>query len=196
MGTSNFNSNHTSCTYVVTLDDDFVWEDIRSNISYELDAIDKSRIYHNGFMWEWSSNDNIRLHEELRSYPATSIGWFYTTFDYYGIDFEISFIPKTVSGYYSDMNLDFEIQITADNYNYVEAESFTDAFTEDVFKWNEFKYPGLTKARFKDIIIKIESAIETGSELLENVFKQFSDGYQIAAQFSNGETIYTKCKAA
>ena len=110
MGTSNFHSNRTSCIYAVDADDEFIYSDTIDNIRYSLQAIDKDKSND----WSFIYDKEIRLNEDLRSFPASSIGWLQTHFSYAGVNIEIMFIPKGVSGYYSGFNLDFELQFCDD----------------------------------------------------------------------------------
>ena len=208
MGTSNFHSNRTSCIFAIddsyydeeleqTIYDEFIWRDTRSNICSELRAInnDKSNT------WEFSETLTISLKEELSSYPATPIGWFYSNFSFATVNITINFIPKTVSGYYSGFNLDFELQFE-DEYSYdpyVYDPGSESGMVEDIINEHLYQNPqlsGIIKIHGKNILSKLQEKITEGQKLLENVFKMYSSGYKISAQFSNGETWYEKCKSA
>ena len=201
MGTSNFHSIQASKIFAITKEyanefGDNVWSDTRSNIVYELLAIDKDK----EIDWEFVEGDDYKLEDELRSFPATSIGQFYTGVHYGGMDFTITLIPKTVSGYYEGFNLDFEIRIDNDQ-GY--GEIYNDGIEEGVdaddieYMFEEYEYQeqymkGII-AMHKDVLIdKLNYKIDEGVQRLEKVFTNNSEQYGVVAQFSNGETIYER----
>ena len=196
MGTSNFHSNRTSCIFAIEdSQDEFIYEDTIDNIRYSLKAIDENKSND----WEFIYDKEIRLNENLHSFPASSIGWFQTHFSYAGVNIKIMFVPKSVSGYYSGFNLDFEMQFCDDysSEHYVYDAGDEQGMVETILNEHLYQNPqlsGIIKIHGKDILSKLQEKIQEGQNLLENVFKMYSDEYKIAAQFSNGETIYTKCK--
>lgn len=194
MGTSNFHSNRTSCVFAVGGEDEWIWQDTRDNIVASLEVLsdDKKNT------WEFSERNDITLHEELRSFPATSIGWFYSDFSYAGVNIVINFIPKTVSGYYEGFNLDFELQIEDDySTELYTVDNIDEGFMTDIINEHLYQKPeaaGMIKIHGKNLLQKVKDKVDEGQKLLEDVFNMYSDGYKVAARFSNGETIYEKCE--
>jgi hypothetical protein len=207
MGTSNFHSERTSCIYAVSerytdeetgeeVYNEFLWEDVRDNINYAFKEIDKDK----SNTWFYSDSADITLHESLRSYPATSLGWFYSSFSYAGINLTINFLPKMVAGYYEGFNLDFELQFEDEwSYeSYIYDNDNEEGMIEKILNEHLYQKPesaGIIKIHGTNFIYKLRDKIEEGQNLIENVFKQNSDGYKVVARFSNGETIYEKCNA-
>lgn len=126
MGTNNFHSKNTSCIYAIEPEEDT--EDLIINLEDSFNQIDENRKKYN--IWNFSPSRDEQLSEELKSYPATSIGNLYSSLEV-EIDEEdsdqeidIEFIPKIVSGYYAGSCLDFEgkICLNGDEYNYDEVK--------------------------------------------------------------------------
>jgi hypothetical protein len=205
MGTSNFDNTRASCVYAVETSyydeeleeeiyDDFAWEDARDNITYEMKNIAKKT----NNKWQWSTNDEVRLRETLRSYPATSIGEFWSDLEYGGLYVRIEFILKTVAGYYDGFNLDYEV-VLSDNYSYdpYEWEPGEDSVIEELIQEaidQEPEKKGLFKMHAERFLEKFKERYEEGVNYIETIYKQQSTPLTIAARFSNGETFYEKCE--
>ena len=162
--------------------DEFIWEDTRDNVKYELEKIakDKKR--------GWWADDSLKIEGELRSFPSTSIGSYWDTFDFCGIEFKVELVPHTTSGYYSGFNLDWTIEYSCDGVygNYDKADDFVSDVKEfiDDNKALRLNMPNLEK--------RLEKLTTEMVEEVESAFEIFSDKLEVFARFSNGETIYTK----
>jgi len=205
MGTSNFDNTRATCIYAVETSyydedageeiyNDFAWEDTRNNIAYEMKNIEKE----SKNKWQWSTNDNVKLNETLRSYPATSIGELWSDLEYGGLYIRINFILKSVSGYYSGFSLDYEVEFY-DNYSYdaYEWEPGEDSIIEQLIQEaidQEPEKTGLFKIHAKQFLEKFKERYKEGVELIENIYKQQSTPLTVAARFSNGETIFMQCQ--
>ena len=205
MGTSNFYNKQASRIFAVTgsyededgemQEDEFIWEDTRSNVMYELLAIDKDK----EIDWEFVRGDDVPV-EELRSYGATSIGQFYTGVHYAGTDFTITIIPKTVGAYYEGFNLDFDIRVDNDQgYGEIINDGVECGVSEDdmeyMFEEYEYQEPYMkgVLAMHKDRLIeKINDVISDGVERVEKAFSDFSDPRVLVCQASNGEAFYER----
>jgi hypothetical protein len=192
VGTNAYDFKRTSKLYVVEQPDDFDWEYVRSNIINDLKAIDKDKSND----WEFSEENDIKLNEELRSYPATSIGWFYQYIEHGGLKLTLTLIPKTVSGYADGFCLDFELQLedeyNSEPYTYNEAdEGFLEAFLNECI-YQEPDKKGLFKIHSKRFFQKVQDAYLDGQNILEKIFSKYTDQYNYLGSFSNGEAIYER----
>ena len=206
MGTANFHSSQASRIFAVTgsyededgemREDEFIWEDTRSNVMYELLAIDKDKEVD----WEFVAGDDYKIYDELRSFPSTSIGQFYTGVHYAGTDFTITIVPKTVSAYYDGFCLDFDICLSNDNgidelINDGLECGVGDDDMEYMFEEYEYQNPymkGVLVMHGDRLIAKINAVIEDGIERIEKVFSDFSDPLMLICQASNGEAFYER----
>ena len=206
MGTNNFCNDQASRIFAVStsyedeetkewVEDEFIWDDTRDNVMYELIAIDKDKEVD----WEFVKGNDVKV-EENRSYGATSIGQLYTSVHYGGMDFSITLIPKSVGAYYSGFNLDFDIRIDSDQGI---GELVNDGVEcgvnredmEYMFEEYEYQEPymkGIIAMHGDKLISKINDVIADGVERLEKVFADFSDPLIKVGQFSNGEAVYER----
>ena len=142
MGTCNFNNSQASRIFAVGEDnneDEFIWDDTRDNVSWELLEIDKDK----AIDWEFVTGDKLDI-EELRSFPATSIGQLYSDISYGGMDFSITIIPKTVSGYYAGFNLDFDIMVTNDQgYGEITNDGVEEGVSKEDMEYMFEEYAGI-----------------------------------------------------
>ena len=190
MGTSNFHNGQASRIFAIDTDDEFAWNDTRDNVMYELLEIDKNK----SIDWEFVRGDDVPLDDELRSFPATSIGQMYSSVHYGGMDYTITLIPKTVGGYYSGFNLDFEIRIDNDQgYGELINDGIEYGVSKDdmeyMFEEYEYQEPLL---HGDTVIEKLNDKILDGVTRLEKVFAMYSDQLNVVARFSNGEVMYEK----
>lgn len=184
MGTGNFCQYDAKKIYAIDdRDDEFIWSDTRMNVSCELETKAKElRRY-------WSENDSLRI-ERLRSHDATSIGEYGDYFTYYGVEWHIGLIVKTVSGYYEGFSLDYDITITSDisNTEYTNEDDWVmDIIT---FDSDCLPYKGLFLANTDKTKRKIKEMIDTLQDEVETIFEEYSTPLIMVAQFSNGEAVY------
>lgn len=194
MGTSNFHSRQVSQIFAVEtsyfdeeiddfVQDEWIWEDTRNNIIFDLDKIDKDKSITQTIDWQFVSNNDVKLEDELRSFPATSIGEMYTGVHYGGTDWTITLVPKTVSGYYSGFCLDFEICVSNDQgYGEIWNDGVEQGVSEDdmqyMFEEYEYQEPhmkGMLVIHGSGIIKAINIAILQGVNLLEDIFAGHSN---------------------
>lgn len=206
MGTSNFHNSQASRVFAVAtsyedeetkemVQNEMIWDDTRDNVMYELLGIDKDK----EIDWEFVRGNDVDI-EELRSFPATSIGQFYTGVHYGGMDYTITIIPKTVSGYYEGFNLDFDIRVDNDQgYGEIINDGIEEGVSKDdieyMFEEYEHQEPymkGILALHGSKLIEKMNAVIADGVQRLEKVFTNYSDPLVVVAQFSNGETIYER----
>ena len=181
MATGNFYNTNATRIYSITDGDDFTWENVRENITHDLEKSSKE------LKLDFYPSDDINLENELRSYPSTSIGELYTSIQYATLDIQLTLVPKTVSGYYEGFNLDYEIRIE-DNLEGTDYESIVDLI-DDSYDFNPENRGILTINRDR-IITKVSTALKEMTDLVENVFNQNSQALNVVARFSNGEVMY------
>jgi len=181
MGTSNFHYNN--CLYTVEtaytdeesgeeIQDEFIYEDTKENLSYEVDKIKNST----------QVNDFDTDNEELSSFPSQVLTTLYIGeqqslyFNEQEKEYKREYGSQSLfyiqivlrSGYYEGLNIDYNI---IEEYN-------TDFSTETLH--NEECTPNKTTQK------KLSSTIKK----LEKIFSMFSTKTEVIAKFSNGETIY------
>lgn len=208
MGAGNFYNSQASKIFAVSgsyededgemQQDELIWGDTRDNVMFELLAIDKDK----SIDWEFVANNTLKLHDELRSYPATSIGEFYTGVHYAGTDFTITIIPKTIYGYHEGFNLDFDICVSNDQ---GDGEIWNDGIEcgvdedsmEYMFEEYEYQEPymkGVLAMHGGRLIEELNNTISDGIERVEKIFEDFSDPLVLVCQASNGEAIYKRAE--
>jgi len=181
MGTSNFNNDNARKIYSITTEDEFIWQDTRDNIASELEAI---------FGDNWYQSDTITI-EELRSYPATSIGAIEQYVTIGNHTFTIEIISKIVSGYYEGFSLDYDIKISSDFCSYTTNETVEEAINDFIY---ELEIEGEVDEAKKRWTHQLNLELEDIIEKVEKVYQDNSDPLVAVATFSNGETIYQKAE--
>jgi len=197
MGTGNFCRYSAKKIYAVISDDnnygEYIWEDTREFVSMELEKIAKEK------RRTWIEDDKIKLPYSL-SYPSTSIGYYRDEISLYGVEWDIRLIVKTVSGYYSDFTLDYDIELAQETSgswtetNDDEYENDIEKNINDIIEYDGdyLPYKGLFIAHKNDIRNKLIDFTNTLRDEVENVFEKCSTPLEVSARFSNGETFYTQ----
>ena len=189
MATSNFHSVNANNIYVIDFgNDDISWSEaqdiIGDNIKYALEQIQKDSKY-----ITFTKDDSMSSQEELRSYPSSSIGTFEVYDDFIGVDILIQVNIFLRSGYYEAANLDYEVSITSGNDDYDDIRDFD---REDYVD-----YLGLSNSVWnlhsENFYNKVETIKDEIIEVVEKCLCNVSEAYEVSAQFSNGETFYSKC---
>ena len=184
MATSNFHNENTDRIYVIDPQDEFEYESILENIKIDFKNADKAGKF------EFIEDDEIHLDTELRSYPATSIGRVYKSFNFLGIEFEIQIVPLTRSGYYEAGNFDYEIKYLIDGETFDNIDGILydlEHYYED-YDLNK----GLIAIHEDNLTSRLENIEKDLREKVENIFKDNSNQYEQTVSFSNGETWYEK----
>ena len=191
MATSNFYSKNTSKIWSVEasyfdeelneqIEDEFIWEDTRSNVSSSLEVIakQKKRSYY---------EDNSLKVNDLRSFPSTSIGEYSDYIEFCNTEFNVKLIPHTTSGYYQGFNLDFDIKFNVDGI-YADYDNLDDLL-QDVkeFLFEENK---ALRMNLGNLQKRLETLLSEMIDEVERVFEMYSAPLYQFARFSNGETIY------
>ena len=168
MGTSNFYNKNASRIFACEIEEEWKYEDLIDNLIWELETI---KDFQSEIEDKWETNG-------LRSFPGRILGgfkrWFICNEYEYGV--EIDAIVR--SGYYSGVNLDYDIGITEDGYDFDPENSY------DIEDLNE------KHGSTNDVLERITKLKTDMIEEIEKVFKENSTPLIVAARFSNGETIY------
>lgn len=121
-----------------------------------------------------------------RNYPTTTFGKIEYTKKFGDYETGVTIYLQYTSGYYEAANLDWDIKY---GYDYS-----ADSIKDEIDQFND--YSEMNKGIKAMLSPKIEKWLTDITEQLikevEDVFEKVSSPYQEVAQFSNGETIYTK----
>ena len=174
MATSNFHNVNASAIFAVPLENEYDYEDLVCNLESELS--------NNPDYVDYGKTDK----NELRSFPSRTLGSIRKYHQYKDFYVEVCVTPVIRSGYYSGVNLDWNVDYTinGDIYDIDELENgigYNTALPISKIK----VYSSLAEKKAE----KIKNQIV---EELEALYNNYSDRYGVTAVFSNGETIYHK----
>jgi len=172
MATSNFYNKNANSIFAVEIEDEWDYDDIKSNLK----SIFENSKYSFLVLDESEKNYN-------RSYPGFAIGSLYTHVEVHGIEATINIIPIIRSGYYSGINLDWELEIETDYDMLNSVDDLTESMS--IFNKSNKKY-------FDLFVSKCKSTKEEMIEYVEKIYSEYSIPLGVTAIFSNGETIYHK----
>ena len=174
MATSNFHNVNASAIFAVPLEHEFDYEDLVCNLESELS--------NNPDYVDYGKTDK----NELRSFPSRTLGSIRKYHQYKDFYVEVCVTPVIRSGYYSGVNLDWNVDysINGDSYDIDELENGIGYNTAlPISKIKAYSLLAEKKAE------KLKNEIV---EKVESIFSDYSDRYGVTAVFSNGETIYHK----
>ena len=174
MATSNFHNVNASAIFAVPLEHEFDYEDLVCTLESELS--------NNPDYVDYGKTDK----NELRSFPSRTLGSIRKYHQYKDFYVEVCVTPVIRSGYYSGVNLDWNVDYTinGDIYDIDELENgigYNTALPISKIK----VYSSLAEKKAE----KLKNDIV---EKLEAIYNNYSDRYGVTAVFSNGETIYHK----
>ena len=174
MATSNFHNVNASAIFAVPLENEYDYEDLICNLESELS--------NNPDYVDYGKTDK----NELRSFPSRTLGSIRKYHQYKDFYVEVCVTPVIRSGYYSGVNLDWNVDYTinGDIYDIDELENgigYNTALPISKIK----VYSSLAEKKAE----KIKNEIV---EELEALYNNYSDRYGVTAVFSNGETLYHK----
>jgi hypothetical protein len=174
MATSNFHNVNASAIFAVPLENEYDYDDLVENLTSELNN-DADYV-------DYGKTDK----HELRSFPSRTLGSIRKYHQYKDFYVEVCVTPVIRSGYYSGVNLDWNVDyaINGDIYDIDELENgigYNTALPISKIK----VYSSLAEKKAE----KLKNDIV---EKLEALYNNYSDRYGVTAVFSNGETIYHK----
>jgi hypothetical protein len=176
MATSNFHNENASAIFAVPLENEFDYEDLVCNLESELS--------NNPDYVDYGKTDK----HELRSFPSRTLGSIRKYAQYKDFYVEVCVTPVIRSGYYSGVNLDWNVDYLINgDASYDTPDFYIDdiAHYSNLPKSKATKYAKLAEKKAE----KIKNEIV---EKLESIYNNYSDRYGVTAVFSNGETIYHK----
>ena len=189
MATGNFYNKNAKNIYAILQEneyDDFIYKDVKYNISNDLEAYAKNSEAYTKNSEAYSVHSN-NYYEDASLIEVVSI-----TDDIAGIPLFIDIEILMRSGYYTGANLDYEIKYSVGN---VEIDDLSEAFQAfyDIATWDYDMNKGLAKIQAKNAAKRLEAM---SNELVENVEKILKENcthiLQVSERFSNGETWYSE----
>jgi hypothetical protein len=151
------------------------WSEFKSEIREQMQtkAIEKGYSYY--------ANGSIEDPHECRSYPSIVLFTIESTKTYGDIDITVSISAVVRIGYHDGACLDWWIH-----------NDEPEVTLEESFEFASNLPAGMIKILSKHANNWYEKTKEELINLVEEHFKEHSESYQVAAKFSNGETIYAK----
>ena len=176
MATSNFHNENASAIFAVPLENEYDYEDLVCNLESELS--------NNPDYVDYGKTDK----HELRSFPSRTLGSIRKYHQYKDFYVEVCVTPVIRSGYYSGVNLDWNVDYSINGEVMYDEPNFEVADVEWYGKISKSKAIQYAKLADK----KAEKLKNEIVEELEAIYNDYSDKYGVTAVFSNGETIYHK----
>lgn len=182
MGTSNFHTANAIATFVIDYkDDEYDCQECKEDLAESIKEC----------LPNFKVHENITSNEELRSFPTSSIGFMCDSIQFLGIEFEFHINIFLRSGYYEASNLDWELEFFLDGVDYY--STYSDGLDDISLEPTTYNIkPGLWSIHKSNLENKLEHLQNSLIKQIESVFAKVSTPYGIIAQFSNGETLYTK----
>lgn len=171
MATSNFYNENASRIFASEVQEDYKYDDLKSNIEYELKSLEES-----------FSSSQTNIDYEILDYSLRK-SFYYKD----GTSIEAIIRPIIRSGYYSGVNLDWIYELKFDS-SEIETE---DDIKDDLIYYSDYKEGKARKvsiARFK----KLNKYKDYLVEKLEKIYSDYTTPLKVSARFSNGETLYEK----
>ena len=173
--------------------EDYEYDDFKSYLQERAEEKAKRTVFRYN---EEDSSDNDR------NYCATDLFSLQTSKWYGDIEVELKITGQIVSAYYEGASLDYKLEI----YNGGEWSEVSNGYykvsVEDIIvgnfeaEYNEHSYSDMNKGLRTILLPKAvkwaEKETEKMIELIEEIFTEVSMPLVVTAQFSNGETIYSK----
>ena len=176
MATSNFHNVNASAIFAVPLEHEFDYEDLVCNLESELS--------NNPDYVDYGKTDK----NELRSFPSRTLGSIRKYHQYKDFYVEVCVTPVIRSGYYSGVNLDWNVDYLINGDASYDTPDF---YIDDIAHYGSLPKSKATKyAKLAET--KAEKIKNQIVEELEALYNNYSDRYGVTAVFSNGETIYHK----
>lgn len=184
MGTSNFHNANCSRVFVIDYgDDDYMWQEATEHLGKWLKELEPNFI----------PDTYIKSDKELRSFPSSAIGILRQEFTFLSLEFTFDINVFLRSGYYEAANLDIEFGWLVDSSDYYDdADQIISEISYDPTTYGINQ--GLWTIHKSTLEDKLNTLQEESITYIESLLAQVSTPYGVTAQFSNGETIYTKLK--
>jgi hypothetical protein len=165
MATSNFYNKNANSIFAAEIENEWDYDDLKLNLNSEL----KNTNHRYCSIDEYEKDYN-------RSYPGLVLGCLYKPVIVKDAEATINVNVIVRSGYYSGVNLDWELQIET-NYDTVES---VDDLTDDMSIFSE-----LTEEEYDSFISECEDTKEELIECVEKIYTQYTTPLGVTARFSN-----------
>lgn len=185
MATSNFHTTETDTVFVIDYgDDEFMWQECHEHIANHIKELCPT----------FEPNSDLTSQAELRSFPASSIGYWEFDLCYLNPRFTFRVNLFIRSGYYSAANLDYESEWLIDDDDcYGSLESPSDVIEELINEYERYDVnPGILAIHSNRLESKLDNLTSESIKLVESLLSQVSTPYGVTARFNNGETMYEK----
>jgi hypothetical protein len=173
MATSNFYYENSSRIFAAEIQEEFDYEDLKSDLEYTIKTLDES----------WSSSragDWVDDTSRILDYSLSE------TFDYVDdTSLEVVIHPVIRSGYYSGVNLDWVYEFYIDGHE-VEDDVCIEDYLIDYVDYSPSKASKVAPSRFR----RLEKIKEKLATKLEKIYSDYTTPLVVKARFSNGETWY------
>lgn len=171
MATGNFHKVNASSYFAAECEGDFEYEDLKSNVTADLDLWERRR--------ETDRN-------ELRSYPSEVFGTLTRTKRYSEFEVSVHLTVIARSGYYGGVNLDWQLTYE------VAGEDTDELHFSDMIEYHMQYTPKKSKRYAGWAEQWAKTAAEEMVLLAEAKFEELTTPLVVTARFSNGETIYAE----
>jgi len=196
MGASNFHSVNARNIYAVLMSyeqpvindvgketgdlewyspDHYDWQEFKNEIRNSM----KKKAEEKGF--DYFANGSVDDPHELRSYPSVVLFSIEKCKTYADIDITVSVHAVMRSGYHDGACLDWWVH-----------NDEPDVTLEESMQFGSNMPAGMIKILSKHANAWYNKTKEEVIDLVEEHFKEHSQGFKVVAQFSNGETMYEK----
>lgn len=179
MGTGNFHTANAQATYVIDYgNDELAWQDCQETIAEHIIELDSL----------FEAEDDIKSEQELRSFPTSSVGYWEDSLTFLNLTFDFRVNLFIRSGYYEAACLDYEVEwfIDGAQYDIVDDIIYELSCDPETYDINS----GIWAIHQSNLETKLTDLQDTFISHVESILPQVSTPYGVAAQFSNGETIY------
>jgi DNA-binding Lrp family transcriptional regulator len=176
MATGNFHNVNASRIFAVQIEEEWDYEDLKSNLLCELEA--------KGFVKGYGNDPN-----ELRSFPSSILASKSVYKDFCGVEVEVEITAIVRSGYYSGVNLDWQLDFKLGNGYVMDEIPEQSEIAEDLDYYGDTN-KGMATIQAKNVEKFFEKTRDILIEELETIYQENSIALVTVARFSNGETIY------
>lgn len=194
MGTSNFYSKDE--LFVAELNDEEDYDILTDNICYRLDVLD-DKISSKNKRIEfdiYGGDEPTMTHSGAsieRNFSSVKCGQVTARSTFMGLELRMDLDILVRNGYYEHTNIDYVWNFSVDGIDFNEED---EGF--EVLKYSDMShYPeGLIEMNRKRLDKRIEDMRAMVREVFLFIGKTYGKEYNVAARFSNGETMYSKAQ--
>jgi hypothetical protein len=184
MSTTNFYNKNADFIYACELEDDFAYDDLLEDLRQVFrSAATNPKVK---AIADFEETRDTRESDYNRNYPGRIIAWVWSETKRYQ-DFEVVLSANIIvrSGYFSGVNLDYEIGF------HIDGEEHQEDDLDEVCLYSEL--PG-TRRAYQLALAKrwFDRHYARFTDAIEAIFRQHATPLQLVARASNGEAFYEK----